>query len=140
MDGKSLASGFGSEISAEEGLEELDMALSAMHEGDEFGFLTKRKDTPEKNLVAAVLMTAIIDLQDNRSPDVRRSAWDYIMGMGRYGELGEYHNLPYGCPYCCEVLGFNLEEIRRIATKMYKHPGRNPFLGTGRSKLTRADA
>lgn len=84
-------------------------------------FAKEPQRSAERNLVAAVLAHALLDLQSNRPEKARKRAYDYLMGRGVYG-LPKYEKYPFLIEKCCEQLELSVKEIRRIATELYNNP------------------
>lgn len=76
---------------------------------------------PERNLCAAILGAALLDLQDNRTADKRQQAYYFLVGKGVFGEK-RYEKYPFTVQNICLHLDLAVEEVRRIAEEIFHTP------------------
>lgn len=80
--------------------------------------------SPEKNLLSAILGSALVDMRGNRPAKTRKFAYDYFMNRGKYaGYTDGFAHIEN----VCRELDLCVEALRQKVQQIYENPDDNDF-------------
>jgi hypothetical protein len=110
-------------------LEEIKMSLAIAFSYNPKEFdqeSSENRRSPERNLLAAVLGHAFLDLRENRPCSMRRQALHYLCQEGFFA-APHYQEYAFLAKNICFALGLDYDIIKSLALQMYNDPNSVKF-------------